>query len=217
MCGEKVLILLTQTALMGSPPHVRGKEIRKVGTYDGNGITPACAGKSCGLQHQSCRSRDHPRMCGEKIRMQAAHAGITGSPPHGRGKESILRTRTTKARITPACAGKSCLVLCKNSSRGDHPRMCGEKPRKFRMQQRPPGSPPHVRGKDGPVYLRVCHAGITPACAGKRYTATSLPSMFTGSPPHVRGKALRPLVTPPFCRITPACAGKSLQRGHDRR
>ena len=70
-------------------------------------ITPACAGKSflALLFTQHCR--DHPRMCGEKVKKLYLIGMTIGSPPHVRGKDD-MRTETFGVyRITPACAGKS--------------------------------------------------------------------------------------------------------------
>ena len=51
---------------LGSPPHMRGKVRCFISTSDGNGITPACAGKSLDFALNVDAFRDHPRMCGEK-------------------------------------------------------------------------------------------------------------------------------------------------------
>ena len=66
MCGEKDGSIDNLRDGLGSPPHVRGKDIRKVCGDAVHRITPACAGKSF-VKHVFQRSeRDHPRMCGEK-------------------------------------------------------------------------------------------------------------------------------------------------------
>ena len=108
MCGEKMLLLCCRCGTVGSPPHVRGKELQLDDPESGDRITPACAGKSqvrgktCGLH------RDHPRMCGEKCIRSAAPTVHLGSPPHVRGKVHCSCARCTFTRITPACAGKRC-------------------------------------------------------------------------------------------------------------
>ena len=106
ICGEKAPAGESLTALLGSPPHMRGK-VLKVAAYSlCKGITPAYAGKSSDL-HQGRRSGwDHPHMCGEKFYVDEVLPGDTGSPPHVRGK--VLR----------------CLRF---PTRKDHPRICGEK------------------------------------------------------------------------------------------
>ena len=152
-----------------------------------------------------------------------------GSPPRVRGKVCFSVQRPLPQGITPACAGKSSGIVAFWGYHRDHPRVCGEKYSLRFLLSSPTGSPPRVRGKDGPVDLRVCHAGITPACAGKRpgcalsckkledhprvcgekKTTQSGNSVCTGSPPRVRGKGLREQVIADSHGITPACAGKS--------
>ena len=86
---------------------MRGKGVHAEPSAAVIGITPAYAGKSsCGGQTRfPCR--DHPRLCGEKLKRQIESKQLKGSPPPMRGKGM----RTIKAfpdrRITPAYAGKS--------------------------------------------------------------------------------------------------------------
>ena len=112
------------------------------------GITPACAGKRQALAKALSRSRDHPRMCGEKESARPARPAAWGSPPHVRGKAEKNGTFCPGVRITPACAGKRMHQWCRTIANWDHPRMCGEKPLGLAPAGWPSGSPPHVRGKD---------------------------------------------------------------------
>ena len=52
---------------IGSPPPMRGKAAAGVQHQAGQGITPAYAGKRNVRQKPKCCSRDHPRLCGEKL------------------------------------------------------------------------------------------------------------------------------------------------------
>ena len=54
MCGEKILLTQPTEAIMGSPPHVRGKVKGAVSGAVNKGITPACAGKSLCWQGLHC-------------------------------------------------------------------------------------------------------------------------------------------------------------------
>ena len=67
MCGEKPTFMFASFLYTGSPPHVRGKELRDRGHISTDGITPACAGKSHILTINPKLPEDHPRMCGEKL------------------------------------------------------------------------------------------------------------------------------------------------------
>ena len=106
-------------------------------------------------------------MCGEKQRLQAFNDTVQGSPPHVRGKVEALRAAYPMLGITPACAGKSCIFGFCSGNHSDHPRMCGEKSVFSTPLGCPPGSPPHVRGKETAKLASQFWIGITPACAGK--------------------------------------------------
>ena len=148
MCGEKVRMHDLTDRNTGSPPHVRGKAAFGRECYYPYGITPACAGKRQALAKALSRSRDHPRMCGEKESARPARPAAWGSPPHVRGKAEKNGTFCPGVRITPACAGKRMHQWCRKIANWDHPRMCGEKPLGLAPAGWPSGSPPHVRGKD---------------------------------------------------------------------
>ena len=148
VCGEKARTLIVQDEPQGSPPRMRGKEVKALLHFNWVGITPACAGKSI-YQLLPCR-------------------GARGSPPRVRGK-GISRHRVALHRgITPAYAGKSQSYRQPCSAMWDHPRVCGEKSKPKPGKDRRMESPPRVRGKG--VRLPPLHvpAGITPAYAGKR-------------------------------------------------
>ena len=104
--GEKSQSLVMQTASRGSPPRGRGKGFYDVAGAVGFRITPAWAGKSYRQERHCCFLRDHPRVGGEKDAVTIANIGRQGSPPRGRGKAEAELDAETKARITPAWAGK---------------------------------------------------------------------------------------------------------------
>ena len=107
MCGEKVAMVTTAVSTPGSPPHVRGKELRVETCFADNGITPACAGKSNLFVFRRIEPKDHPRVCGEKLYTPCVIAPNVGSPPRMRGKGCNLARGVRPDRITPAYAGKS--------------------------------------------------------------------------------------------------------------
>ena len=69
-------------------------------------ITPAWAGKSGWRASKNPPGRDHPRMGGEKCSEAPEGIRTPGSPPHGRGKDIVVRGHTSQEGITPAWAGK---------------------------------------------------------------------------------------------------------------
>ena len=126
---------------------MRGKvAVREFYLLDG-GITPAYAGKRCRTSRAARSSWDHPRMCGEKKKVQKMQAGPRGSPPRMRGKVAGAARRDFLTGITPAYAGKRDRQDQQRAVRGDHPRVCGEKLYALLVAGSLMGSPPHVRGK----------------------------------------------------------------------
>ena len=87
VCGEKRVQLGHVLAALGSPPRMRGKAVHHKHRHSPGRITPACAGKVnvvdlssgaygitpayAGKRSSVCpaspKTRDHPRMCGEKM------------------------------------------------------------------------------------------------------------------------------------------------------
>ena len=153
-----------------------------------------------------------------------------------RGKDRAQHVHRHVKGITPACAGKSNSGQAVSAFSGDHPRVCGEKPKVRCSRLSRSGSPPRVRGKDDHRLQRVIRDGITPACAGKsacgctsrcrcwdhprvcgeKAGTTNAEAEKIGSPPRVRGKDKRPDFELILDRITPACAGKSCDDGGHR-
>ena len=130
-------------------------------------ITPAGAGKRLTTLNSSDIMRDHPRRCGEKIKLGAACGKATGSPPQVRGKAESEVFLACSPGITPAGAGKSFLTLGLSRRKKDHPRRCGEKRLDFPAYKLRNGSPPQVRGKVQRRNAARRRVRITPAGAGK--------------------------------------------------
>ena len=107
VCGEKWLEVQKTMLEMGSPPRVRGKGEECGEVHFQTGITPACAGKSSSALSLPPPLRDHPRVCGEKEKLQSCDDFLLGSPPRVRGKVVDEYLAILLDRITPACAGKS--------------------------------------------------------------------------------------------------------------
>ena len=131
------------------------------------GITPAYAGKRRVVLDYNAVRWDHPRVCGEKCWSCEHLRGRGGSPPRMRGKVRLRQGFHLCDGITPACAGKSEKTRSITTTRRDHPRVCGEKPRDRRVAAGRAGSPPRMRGKAGRGHGAAQPHGITPAYAGK--------------------------------------------------
>ena len=87
VCGEKPARQVFFRAYPGSPPRMRGKDLKRNTKKLRTRITPAYAGKRpCGFC--PVRSlRDHPRVCGEKPWLISFQLVDMGSPPRMRGKD----------------------------------------------------------------------------------------------------------------------------------
>ena len=208
-----------------SPPRMRGKAVRADDAAVPAGITPAYAGKRRRRWASGSQDRDHPRVCGEKSAASIWAICARGSPPRVRGKVGAVVQLGARARITPACAGKSAPGQHPVINLRDHPRVCGEK---LLIRPAEPvrlGSPPRMRGKAPLPSADSSPSGITPAYAGKssgplhrwsfcrdhpRVCGEKLKFMAAlfsmwGSPPRVRGKAV-----PPRSAAANGCRGPSV-------
>ena len=128
---------------------MRGKVKADYQTAEKIRITPAYAGKRQDRGPRRRYSRDHPRLCGEKLSAKSA--------PH------------LDVGITPAYAGKRLISSISAPPRQDHPRLCGEKGDVDLEWVEKTGSPPPMRGKAVILHRRDRSTGITPAYAGKRH------------------------------------------------
>ena len=210
VCGEKTSASSLFNTAAGSPPRVRGKELRVETCFSHDGITPAYAGKRVSRSRAKTGEWDHPRVCGEKTPFSENSFTKSGSPPRMRGKAEPDCMGTLEGGITPAYAGKRSLPLMQASSSQDHPRVCGEKRSISIFSRQALGSPPRMRGKALQLPLCILDMRITPAYAGKSntflckgLTARDHPRGCgekglikvsacgrEGSPPRMRGKAV---------------------------
>ena len=129
LCGEKLLPDFLFLANRGSPPPMRGKVGHDILQCFVQRITPAYAGKRLPVHHLSSIPEDHPRLCGEKSVAGLLVVALAGSPPPMRGKGDDCHFDSMYVGITPAYAGKSSTAYPDQTNQGDHPRLCGEKPK----------------------------------------------------------------------------------------
>ena len=106
-CGENVFARHSGISGVGSPPRMRGKQLRLLHADVRYGITPAHAGKTAVDAAAARNSMDHPRACGENGVARAFQPVRKGSPPRMRGKHYRARRARQRSGITPAHAGKT--------------------------------------------------------------------------------------------------------------
>ena len=212
----------------GSPPRMRGKGVQSRDKRVGVGITPAYAGKSKHEYLGLLSFQDHPRVCGEKLRLRFMERTLKGSPPRMRGKGRCRPPVPPVLGITPACAGKRMRLFRLFRPTGDHPRVCGEECQPGPRSPGWVGSPPRMRGRVSAGATLPRLGGITPAYAGKSFQPFFHPPRWRdhprvcgeehhptqssagsrGSPPRMRGRAVWKDIKHAEQGITPAYAGK---------
>ena len=170
------------------------------------GITPACAGTTCGAAGRGRSGGDHPRVCGNHF-LQCKRFGFqAGSPPRVREPRAAISGGEFLAGITPACAGTTLQFSENCVKRWDHPRVCGNHRFNKSSANSCRGSPPRVREPLFRLSMPYLLMGITPACAGttllalfnlivmrdhprvcgNHATAATTTNVVEGSPPRVR-------------------------------
>ena len=170
---------------------------------------PACAGNASDRRLRIARAHgSSPRVRGTRG-SRARNAPANGSSPRVRGTASRAPLAYPRPRFIPACAGNAQSVrieahdrhrfipACAGNASLDfrlaaaptvHPRVCGERDRRFAA--RPWSRPVHPRvcGERGahcdPGYV---HSRFIPACAGNATFPAHRPCANVGSSPRVRG------------------------------
>ena len=171
-------------------------------------------------------------MCGENAATNPIICPQSGSSPRVRGKRTGRWWCPRRARLIPACAGKTTPTCSPAARTSAHPRVCGENAWAPWSLSVAVGSSPRVRGKPADPGLRRGSPGLIPACAGKtapqsptrcatgahprvcgensRMCLRNISSM--GSSPRVRGKQVVEDGHRRRVRLIPACAGKTRPR-----
>ena len=173
-------------------------------------ITPAYAGKRFRPSPCTISSKDHPRLCGEKVPKVLLMLANIGSPPPMRGKVRMGGNSPLLGGITPAYAGKS-----PRDSGGlrlveDHPRLCGEKFTRAPRSCKTSGITPAYAGKRKRTAFLVGLIEDHPRLCGEKKHTLFKNVQRAGSPPPMRGKGFGMQCIPHHTWITPAYAGKRL-------
>ena len=132
-------------------------------------IIPACAGNTLPRARATCRTRDHPRVCGEHETHPVTVAMTLGSSPRVRGTPVVVLSVSVRFGIIPACAGNTQGRIGVNVAVRDHPRVCGEHETNTAKGRRFKGSSPRVRGTRARHDGGLPDRGIIPACAGNTH------------------------------------------------
>ena len=173
----------------GTPPRARGRRKPVLLLTPLAGNTPACAGKTKCSTLETSHEREHPRVRGEDVPLNAADGLTLGTPPRARGRLSLFVFPDGEFGNTPACAGKTRRHLYAASTNWEHPRVRGEDACGLRLWAAGTGTPPRARGRLLADAKKDHRPGNTPACAGKtRWCGVA--GIPEGEHPRVRGEDL---------------------------
>ena len=111
--GEYIPCFQQRLNQPGSPPLARGVQDTLYTARYGYRITPACAGSTITIICLHFVHKDHPRLRGEYLASALSSSTLIGSPPLARGVHHNSQNVVNRLRITPACAGSTCIYcLC---------------------------------------------------------------------------------------------------------
>ena len=126
VCGEHRLLYLFRFRFRGSSPRMRGARLGLQVRQAQKGIIPAYAGSTCAARVPYRYRRDHPRVCGEHLAIILDSRSNVGSSPRMRGARNANTFESVAMGIIPAYAGSTHLYSGMDTTKGDHPRVCGE-------------------------------------------------------------------------------------------
>ena len=161
----------------GSSPHTRGLPPLPARVCGGPGIIPAHAGFTLPGVSYALSTSDHPRTRGVYETPLGEYIHTSGSSPHTRGLQALVRRISAAQGIIPAHAGFTRSRPRRRGGGRDHPRTRGVYSGAEQPTRQLVGSSPHTRGlRDRvtgvtwPLRIIPAHAGFTrartqPACA----------------------------------------------------
>ena len=213
----------------GSSPRMRGTRRGIAWSRYAPGIIPADAGNTHDGLIVAVFLQDHPRGCGEHVRLSAIVAPILGSSPRMRGTLGSRYAAVQAIGIIPADAGNTLSQPWWIRVSGDHPRGCGEHKEAFGQALLNRGSSPRMRGTHFYYICPIYEQRIIPADAGNTSYHHRLWLAWrdhprgcgehvqqpgetlaeTGSSPRMRGTRNAEPGAFPGCRIIPADAGNT--------
>ena len=107
VCGEHRLPAITTNPTSGSSPRMRGTLLVTFRPFRQRGIIPAYAGNTPTRRLPPRDCRDHPRVCGEHIKLVHLRHIPQGSSPRMRGTRVHKFRQLLELGIIPAYAGNT--------------------------------------------------------------------------------------------------------------
>ena len=207
--GEHLFIFAPTRSQPGSSPLARGAPPQRNPRNPMNRIIPARAGSTGWPVWFEVENANHPRSRGEHFGGLSAAGCHVGSSPLARGAPWIGEPWWVAARIIPARAGSTALVLWFGRETGDHPRSRGEH---GPGSPRGPGSPWIIPARARSTKLpRTAHPTPRdhPRSRGEHLARWGLPVALGGSSPLARGAHVAHAISRTDPRIIPARAGST--------
>ena len=186
-CGEHLINNAQFDIVSGSSPRMRGTPPTWTRRVFLPGIIPAHAGNTSGYARLAIQPRDHPRACGEHWRPDHPKRYRRGSSPRMRGTQVGTLAGVSPDGIIPAHAGNTGLQAGRDYLVGDHPRACGEHPRRRASWHFSAGSSPRMRGTHHQFRRVLARDRIIPAHAGNTTIGNQLVSS-SGDHPRACGE-----------------------------
>ena len=109
-CGEHGAPVWRLAEESGSSPRMRGAPVRSPGAAPDSRIIPADAGSTQEISLLPAGMGDHPRGCGEHLKIKVGVDDRFGSSPRRRGAPSISGLFLRLAWIIPADAGSTSII-----------------------------------------------------------------------------------------------------------
>ena len=132
MRGKDVYMTTEKIKATGSPPLARER-------------LQLCCNISTYVARICFIAWDHPRLRGKDFVASAVAYPVAGSPPLARERQSMQGLSLNADRITPACAGKTYIIMKLSHKLWDHPRLRGKDRNKCAYMFHSLGSPPLAR------------------------------------------------------------------------
>ena len=193
------------------------------------GIIPAYAGNTDVHFVLHLLVGDHPRVCGEHTNAPPIFEMRVGSSPRMRGTPQAQSRLLPHGGIIPAYAGNTPRPVPLWSRGRDHPRVCGEHPRRMGVRHVRGGSSPRMRGTlalrpaargvggiipayaGNTIHRRICkhHGRDHPRVCGEHMSVHFYAGYWQGSSPRMWGTLRRAVGHRTRHGIIPAYAGNT--------
>ena len=209
VCGEHSSSGRRSSPSGGSSPRLRGAPNIRKPRRDIERIIPASAGSTETSTDSTHDRTDHPRVCGEHIRVADRWHKRSGSSPRLRGARFSVTTISVATRIIPASAGST------EVERFDAVDVGGSSPRLRGARHRARGCGharriiPASAGSTGEGFRFRVVGRDHPRVCGEHSLLMSRMSRFAGSSPRLRGALIGSRRPRWGRRIIPASAGST--------